>query len=160
MFLPQNPYFPSGGSVTLRQQILYPYKAMPIEKDVDILFDILKELKLDHLFHKCHGFDTPVAWDWYVYQIVFVGIYCFRKSVLSPGELRRLSFARVVYFRPRIVFLDEATSNLDYEMEQHMFELLHKVCISLFVLGGENRMRCHETFSGSLNIDDAICWGI
>ncbi|CAI7802572.1 unnamed protein product [Closterium sp. NIES-53] len=43
---------------------------------------------------------------------------------LSPGEQQRLQFARVVFHQPWLVFLDEATSAVDGEMEARMYAWL------------------------------------
>ncbi|KAJ3214913.1 ATP-binding cassette sub- D member 4 [Dinochytrium kinnereticum] len=48
-------------------------------------------------------------------------------STLSQGERQRLAFARVLVRNPKLVFMDEATSNVDVEMEGRMWrELLRK----------------------------------
>ncbi|KAJ3398875.1 ATP-binding cassette sub- D member 4 [Chytriomyces hyalinus] len=43
---------------------------------------------------------------------------------LSGGEMQRVQIARVLYCRPRIVFMDETLSMLDAESEQRMYGLL------------------------------------
>ncbi|KAJ3234761.1 hypothetical protein HDU81_001161 [Chytriomyces hyalinus] len=43
---------------------------------------------------------------------------------LSGGEMQRVQIARVLYWRPRILFMDEALSMLDVESEQRMYGLL------------------------------------
>ncbi len=50
-----------------------------------------------------------------------------RASTLSAGERQLLSFARVLLFNPRILILDEATSNLDSRSEEVLQEAIHRV---------------------------------
>lgn len=50
-----------------------------------------------------------------------------RGSTLSAGERQLLSFARVLLFDPRILILDEATSNLDSGTEEALQQSVHRV---------------------------------
>ncbi|KAM9653195.1 lysosomal cobalamin transporter ABCD4 isoform 10-T10 [Morphnus guianensis] len=56
------------------------------------------------------------SWSW-------LGWY----DILSPGEMQRLSFARLFYLQPKYAVLDEATSALTEEVEHE----LYRVCLQL-----------------------------
>lgn len=45
---------------------------------------------------------------------------------LSGGEKQRVGIARAIYKKPKILFLDEATSHLDLESEKKIKDSLHK----------------------------------
>ncbi|WP_254427432.1 ABC transporter ATP-binding protein/permease, partial [Mycolicibacterium fortuitum] len=102
LFLPQLPYLPLGD---LRAAVVYP---LPIADVSDSeLRDTLRAVALGHLTNRL---DEEADWA----------------SVLSLGEQQRVSFARVLLVRPKVVFLDESTSALDEGLEDAMYELVRE----------------------------------
>jgi len=98
LFLSQRPYLPLGN---LRSALSYPALVL----DDASINDALVKVHLGHLQSKL---DEPADWS----------------SILSLGEQQRLAFARVLLNRPRIAFLDEATSATDEGLEHALYTLL------------------------------------
>lgn len=98
LFLSQRPYLPLGN---LRSALSYPSLVL---EDAPIQ-DALVKVQLGHLLSKL---DEPADWS----------------NILSLGEQQRLAFARVLLNRPRIAFLDEATSATDEGLEHALYTLL------------------------------------
>jgi len=61
-------------------------------------------------------------------------------DVLSGGQKQRLLLARALYRRPRILFLDEATSHLDADQEKHLVREITALNITRVVVAHR-----HET---------------
>lgn len=98
LFIPQKPYMPIG---TLKEAALYPRGEG-------------KEEELKKLMETCGLASWAVhledEGDW--------------SHILSLGEQQKLAFVRIFLTRPRWVFLDEATSAMDEETENHLYRLL------------------------------------
>jgi vitamin B12/bleomycin/antimicrobial peptide transport system ATP-binding/permease protein len=101
LFLPQKPYLPLGA---LRLSLYYPN--VPAHTD-DLAITVLRRCHLGHLVNRLDEED-----DW--------------TRILSLGEQQRLAIGRVLLNRPRIVFLDEASSALDEGLEHTMYRLLRE----------------------------------
>nr|XP_020649532.1 ATP-binding cassette sub-family D member 4 isoform X5 [Pogona vitticeps] len=113
VILPQRPFFTDG---TLREQVIYPLKEIyPVSGSADDerIMRFLELTGLSDLLARTGGLDKPVDWNWY--------------DILSPGEMQRLSFARLFYLQPQYAVLDEATSALTEETESE----LYRICIQL-----------------------------
>ena len=102
LFLPQRPYLPLG---SLRTALAYPLGSA----DDARMVEVLQKVQLGHLEGALGQGD---ARDW--------------SSILSLGEQQRLSFARVLLSRPRLLYLDEATSAMDEGLEHAMYRLLRR----------------------------------
>jgi putative ATP-binding cassette transporter len=101
LFLPQKPYLPLG---TLRSSLYYPGTLAPTD---DLAAAVLRRCHLGHLVARLDEED-----DW--------------TRILSLGEQQRLAIGRVLLNRPRVVFLDEASSALDEGLEDAMYRLLRE----------------------------------
>ena len=99
LFLPQRPYLPIG---TLREVIAYPTRESFSAENTR---DALTAVGLQHLTGRL---DEQHNWS----------------MQLSPGEQQRIAFARALLQQPAWLFLDEATSSLDEDAEQHLYRLL------------------------------------
>ncbi|HTZ73177.1 MAG TPA: ATP-binding cassette domain-containing protein [Candidatus Aquilonibacter sp.] len=106
MFLPQRPYMSLG---TFREQLTYPDNLDAF--DDDSVRGILQEVKLGYLEERFGGMGVKLDWT----------------HVLSPGEQQRIAVARALLRRSKLVILDEATSSVDVEGEQLLYELLRKM---------------------------------
>ncbi len=100
MFLPQRSYMPIG---TLQEALMFPNN-MSLLPDQE-LKKLLNECGLHNLIDQLHETKT---WS----------------ENLSPGELQRIAFARILIHKPDWVFLDETTSSLDVESEKKLYDLL------------------------------------
>ncbi|AQU89015.1 ABC transporter ATP-binding protein [Komagataeibacter nataicola] len=115
MFVPQRPYMPTG---TLRRAVAYPagseaYSATQVAQ-------ALQQVGLGALVPRI---ENEEPWG----------------QILSPGELQRLAFARIVLARPGWVFLDESTSNLDAASEAALYALLAQACPGMTVVSITHR---------------------
>ena len=64
------------------------------------------------------------------------------RSSLSPGELQRLSLARLLFHSPRVRFalLDEATSQVDAAAEERVYGALRALGIAVVSVTHGNRL--------------------
>jgi putative ATP-binding cassette transporter len=100
MFIPQRPYFPNG---PLRDALAYPEPASRYTDEA--LHQALNEALLPDLVNRL---DEADAWS----------------QKLSGGEQQRLAIARVLLKQPQWVFADEASSALDPQAEQTLYQRL------------------------------------
>uniref|UniRef100_A0A1I7V718 ABC transporter domain-containing protein n=1 Tax=Loa loa TaxID=7209 RepID=A0A1I7V718_LOALO len=59
----------------------------------------------------------------------------FRQDTLTRSEQQRLAFARVLYQQPQFVILDESSSSIDLEIEEHIYQLLISNNIGFISIG-------------------------
>lgn len=102
LFLPQKPYLPLG---TLKAAVCYPGATDGVSDAA--VHEVLDACRLGHLKERLQETEN---WS----------------LALSTGEQQRLAFARVLLNRPNWVFLDEATSAVDEEMERHLYRVLRE----------------------------------
>jgi putative ATP-binding cassette transporter len=103
LFLPQRPYMILG---SLRSQLLYgvPRKAL-LDRE---LLKILDRVRLTEMYKRVGGLDAVLDWP----------------NVLGTGEQQRLAFARLLVIKPKMVFLDEATTAMDQTIAEALYSIL------------------------------------
>ena len=102
LLLPQRPYIPIG---TLRTAVTYPES--PDHYEEAAIIDALRTARLSDLIGEL---DAEDIWA----------------QRLSGGEQQRLALARAILAKPDWLFLDEATSAMDEDMEAEIYEILVK----------------------------------
>lgn len=113
LFLPQRPYMPQG---TLREAICYP-TISPNHPDLE---DMMKECCLEK-YIPALDLDN----DWQV--------------LLSPGELQRVVFIRILLMKPEVIFLDETTSALDEPTETKLYRMIREQLPNAIILSVGHR---------------------
>jgi ATP-binding cassette subfamily B protein len=93
----------------------------------------------DFIAKLTHGYDTVVG---------------ERGHTLSGGERQRVSIARAILHDPRILILDEATSSVDTETEQHIQEALDRLVAGRTVFAIAHRLSTLRKASRLLVIED------
>ncbi|XP_050811651.1 lysosomal cobalamin transporter ABCD4 isoform X2 [Gopherus flavomarginatus] len=132
VFLPQRPFFTDG---TLREQVIYPLKKIyPVSGSADDerILQFLELAGLSDLLARTGGLDQQVDWNWY--------------DILSPGEMQRLSFARLFYLQPRYAVLDEATSALTEEVENELYRTCAQLGMTLVSVGHRTSLEKFHTW--------------
>ena len=129
LFLPQRPYMPQG---TLREAICYPDINPHHEELENIMRDCCLEKYLPAL-------DQENDWQ----------------AVLSPGELQRVAFIRILLTKPDVVFLDETTSALDEPTEQLLYQTIKTRLPNMIILSVGHRGTLHQFHNKQLSL--AVC---
>ncbi|WAF83585.1 ABC transporter ATP-binding protein/permease [Metapseudomonas otitidis] len=136
LFLSQRPYLPLGD---LRTAIAYPNTAV-IEDD-ERLKQALRQVNLAHLAER-----LELSQDW--------------TRILSIGEQQRLAFARVLFNRPRVVFLDESTSAMDEGLEHALYSLLREHLDETLLVSVGHRATLAQFHTHRLDVDGQGGWAL
>ena len=131
LFLPQQPYLPQD---SLRRTVAYPYEALP---DDGALGEILRAVGLEHL---SVPYDQEQEWH----------------ACLAGGEQQRLSLARVLFHRPPLLFLDEATNQLDDEAARKLMRLLKQRLPDTAVVGISHQTAVRALFEKTLPLQASL----
>jgi putative ATP-binding cassette transporter len=134
LFLSQRPYLPLGD---LRSAVAYPGQALP--QDDARLADALRLVNLGHLSQRL---DEVADWS----------------RILSIGEQQRVAFARVLFNRPAIVFLDEATSATDEGLEHMLYGLLRSALPECMLVSVGHRSTLDPFHTHRLVLDGVGGW--
>ena len=138
LFFPQRPYLPTD---TLRQTVSYPYSAC---QDDHLIQTVLEQVGLNSPTGRLHtlinDLDTPYEWH----------------GILSGGEQQRLSFARALLHKPQILFLDEATNQLDDESARMLMQTLKQHLPDTLIIGISHQPKIQALFDSSLNLNKKI----
>jgi putative ATP-binding cassette transporter len=132
LFLPQRPYLPLG---TLRAALAYPEP----RADDARLRQVLDQVQLGHLSGRL---DDEADWS----------------HTLSIGEQQRLAFARVLLKRPRLVYLDEASSAMDEGLEHAMYSLLRRELPEAIVVSVGHRSTLQPFHTQRLQLTGDARW--
>jgi putative ATP-binding cassette transporter len=112
---------------SLRAQLDYPEARR--DSDEGAMQEVLETVNLPVLADRVDGdFDRDADWA----------------NMLSLGEQQRLSFARLIFKRPAIAFLDESTSALDEPNEERLYEYLRKNRATYVSVGHRSTLRKHH----------------
>jgi len=121
-FLPQTPFFTNG---CLREQLMYPAVT---QEDTDMaLLELVKMCDLSGLVDRCGGLGGLEVSNWY--------------TELSPGEQQRVAWVRLLYHKPSLAFLDEATSAVSEDLECIMYKGASERNISFVSVGHRGSLR-------------------
>ena len=134
MFLSQLPYVPLGD---LRAVVSYPAGVGEFP-DAE-LRRALNKVALGHL-----GERLDEIQDW--------------AKVLPPGEQQRVAFARILLTKPKAVFLDEATSAVDEELEYELYFKLRSECPNTIVVSVRPRHTVEQHHEQQLQMLDKGAW--
>ena len=127
LFLPQRPYMPQG---TLREAICYP-NINPSHAELE---QTMKDCALGKYIHALN-----VKNDW--------------QAILSPGELQRVAFIRILLTKPDVVFLDETTSALDETTEHLLYQTIKERLPEMIILTVGHRSTLQQFHNKQLKLD-------
>ena len=127
-----------------RLQIVYPLSVDSQFSSSDETEQLLRYVdlaNLGNLLDRVGGLDRRAEWNW--------------DDVLSPGETQRLAFIRLLYHRPLMAFLDEATSAVDMHMETLLYASAVDLGITLISVGHRHSLRAFHQWTLNLSGDGA-----
>lgn len=136
LFLSQRPYVPLGD---LRTAIAYPAPATAA--DDARMQQALRQVNLAHLAER-----LEVSNDW--------------SNILSVGEQQRLAFARLLFNRPQVVFLDESTSAMDEGLEHALYSLLRSEMPDTLLVSVGHRSTLATFHTHRLEMDGQGAWSL
>ena len=126
MFVPQRAYVPQG---SLKQAICYPN----LTTSDDTLIAALQHC---HLSHLAEHLDKVKDWQ----------------HILSPGELQRIAFVRIILAKPQVILLDESTAALDEPTETALYTLIRQTLPQSMIISIGHRSTLEKFHQRSVDI--------